>query len=170
MRPTSRRLRRRKAVSEASLRGSGHSSSSADDPQRPVEFFLSGHSAQQSRRRKQPPLCQTKCRPIPPWPRLARRQLPPARSRRANSTGCCAGSRRGRELLRHHLLHRHRPRLSGPLRVGSAFCTNGALHGTRKPVRCQRDGDFGSSSFVKACLFAGPTRPPEFDTLCVPNA
>jgi len=31
MRPTSRRLRRRKAVSEASLPGSGHSSSSADD-------------------------------------------------------------------------------------------------------------------------------------------
>jgi len=34
MRPTSRRLRRRKAVSEVSLPGSGHSSPSACDPKR----------------------------------------------------------------------------------------------------------------------------------------
>jgi len=40
MRPTSRRLCRRKAVSEASLPGSGHSSSSADDPNLPDTFSI----------------------------------------------------------------------------------------------------------------------------------
>jgi len=45
MRPTSRRLRRRKAVSEVSLPGSGHSSPSADDPQRPIRFLQTGQSA-----------------------------------------------------------------------------------------------------------------------------
>jgi hypothetical protein len=40
MRPTSRRVRRRKAVSEVSLPGSGHSSPSADDPHQPDDVFM----------------------------------------------------------------------------------------------------------------------------------
>jgi hypothetical protein len=40
MRPTSRRVRCRKAVSEVSLPGSCHSSSSADDPYLPDDVFI----------------------------------------------------------------------------------------------------------------------------------
>jgi len=43
-RPTSRRVRCRKAVGEVSLPGSCHSSSSADDPERPDDVFMDNDS------------------------------------------------------------------------------------------------------------------------------
>ena len=54
MRPTSRRLRRRKAVSEASLPGSGHSSSSADDPMRTIKVLENGRLTRRRSERWKP--------------------------------------------------------------------------------------------------------------------